>query len=83
MFHMAPFWTGAALGAGVVWLLNNRRVREQLSRGKEFASHKLAQDKPAAKPGQADATQAGSGSSHAAQASSDAVSMSTEPSNDS
>ena len=49
MFYKLPFWTGAALGAGLVWLLNQRRVKEGLKHGKDYVSDKLDQGVATAK----------------------------------
>ncbi len=43
MIHKLPFWTGAALGAGLVWLLHNRRIKKGLKQGKDYVSDKVDQ----------------------------------------
>ncbi len=44
-----PFLWGALTGAGLVWLLNNRRVKEGLGRGKDYVHDKLDQGVATAK----------------------------------
>lgn len=42
MIHL-PLLGGVAIGVGVVFLLNNKKTREQLEKGKEFVGEKLEQ----------------------------------------
>ena len=40
MLHI-PFLGGLALGAGVVWLLSNKKTKEQFEKSKEFVNAKI------------------------------------------
>lgn len=45
MLPLAPFIAGAAIGAGVVMLLGNKKTQEKLNKGKEYVSGKFSEGK--------------------------------------
>jgi hypothetical protein len=44
MLHL-PFLTGVALGAGVIYLLTNKRAKEKMDEAKEYVCEKFEEGK--------------------------------------